>query len=269
MIRRLRRGLAIGVVVTTTALAGCGDDSGGGGGDESAGPSAGEAEWSYSGKTGPKFWDDLDPAFRECGEGRRQSPINLADPVEGGIGEFEPDYRTAPGTEENNGHAIEVALRNSGEIIDKGTPFALEQFHFHVPSEHAVDGERSPAEMHLVHANEDEELAVVGVRLEVGEENEVLAQALEDVPDDPGDEQELEGEIDPTDLLPDDGSGDVFRYDGSLTTPPCSEGVLWTVYEEPIKISQEQLDELASAFNDDARPLQPLNGRELIEGRAG
>jgi carbonic anhydrase len=263
----LRRGVAGALVAGVLALAGCGGDSDPG--DGAAEDAGATPDWSYSGEDGPANWASLDPSFRECGEGREQSPIDLTDPVDGEIGKFEPRSEPAPGTVSNTGHSIEVSLHDAGSVRKGDTEYDLDQFHFHVPSEHAIDGKRYPAEVHIVHATEDEEFAVLGVVLETGAENEALAQALEKVPLEAGEERELEGEIDATDLLPAGGSGTVFRYAGSLTTPPCTEGVVWTFFEEPIELSRQQLDQLARAYDDNARPLQPLNDRELTREPLG
>jgi carbonic anhydrase len=263
----LRRGVAGALLVVVLALAGCGEDSDQGGG--AAEPAGATPDWSYSGNDGPANWASLDPSFRECGEGREQSPIDLTDPVHGEIGKFEAGSEPAPGTVSNTGHSIEVSLRDAGSVRKGDTEYDLDQFHFHVPSEHTINGKRYPAEVHVVHATEDEEFAVLGVVLDTGAKNEALAEALEDVPLEAGEERELEGEIDATDVLPDGGSGPVFRYAGSLTTPPCTEGVVWTIFEEPIELSREQLDQLARAYDDNARPLQPMNDRELTLASVG
>ena len=255
---------------------GCGNDDGeettdpdsfaGPSGSELPDPRSDPGEgWSYSGRTGPEHWAELRPIFGAC-DGDEQSPIDLS--AEGGSRPIEIDfhYQPATGTEDNNGHGVEVVLEHAGGITTDGEDYALQNYHFHLPSEHRIEGRAFDAEMHVVHLTPNSGIAVIAAFVEVGEENEALADALSDVPLQAGEERPLEAELDPLDLLPGRGEATAYRYDGSLTVPPCTEGVLWTVYEEPIEISREQLANLAEAFDDDARPLQPLNGREIVRG---
>jgi carbonic anhydrase len=259
------RSLLVGLVTAVLGVAGCGGDSADEGADDTV-ASEPEAGWSYAGDTGPERWADLDPAYRECADGREQSPIDLAAAGDGELPRLAFDYRPAAGIEANENNHIEVLVEDAGALSTGGADYALHNYHFHMPSEHRIGKRSYPAEMHLVHSTADDELAVIGVFLEEGEENAALAASLAEVPREPGEEREVDSEVDPLDLIPDRGSGKVYRYEGSLTTPPCSEEVLWTVYQQPIEASSEQLTELATAYDDNARPLQPLNGRELIRG---
>jgi carbonic anhydrase len=185
------------------------------------------------------------------------------------VAPIEFSYNASGASVANNGHAIEVGLVDAGTITVRGTSYALDQFHFHAPSEHEIDGERFPAEMHLVHTKAALPPVVIGVLITDGAENPALGAALADASAEPGEERPLESEIDPNELLPEGGTGTVYRYQGSLTTPPCTEGVLWTVYEQPLELSAEQIEVLTAAYSNNARPVQPLGGRRLTRGPLG
>ncbi len=135
------------------------------------------------------------------------------------------------------------------------------QFHFHSPSEHAVEGELYPAEMHLVHADADGNLAVVGVFISEGAENTAFTPVWDNLPAEETEATPTGATINAADLLPDEQL--FFRYSGSLTTPPCSEGVLWSVMSDPVEMSAEQIEMYTAIFSGNNRPLQVLNDREL------
>ena len=172
-------------------------------------------------------------------------------------------YERSPAVVENNGHTIEVIPEEGGGITLDSIEYALVQFHFHTPSEHTVAGSALPVELHLVHRSGRGRLAVLGVLLEEGSAHEALREVFERAPAAKG-EVELEREIDAGELLPADRA--TFRYMGSLTTPPCSEGVHWTVFQTPAELSGEQIDAFTRIYVGNARPVQPLNERTLVAG---
>ena len=214
------------------------------------------AAWSYSGDTGPGQWATLDSAFTAC-SGTQQSPIDLPASGDASSGTLSVAYDEADGDLVDTGHGVQID-HNGGTLTVNGTTYDLLQFHFHTPSEHTVDGNAYPAEVHFVHAAEDGSLAVIGVFIEDGAASEALApfwddlSAIEDAPVE---------DIDVDALLPE--SKTYYTYDGSLTTPPCSEIVTWIVMQTPTTMSAEQLDALRSVHDDNARPVQPLNDREV------
>ena len=164
----------------------------------------------------------------------------------------------------NTGHTIQANYGTGSAIGIDGTWYDLLQFHFHTPSEHTIDGEQAAAELHLVHQDDDGNLAVVGVLVTEGEANAAVAPVLEDAPDHEGQQREPATEVDADGLLPE--SHLTFRYDGSLTTPPCSEGVRWMVMTEPVTWSAEQLAAFTDLYDGSNRPVQPLNERvELVD----
>ena len=218
--------------------------------------------WSYEGDSGPDHWASLDSTYAPCGSGMRQSPIDLAGATPSAGSALAIEWRPADVRVLDTGHAIQVDVDDGGAIVLEGRRFALAQFHVHLPSEHTVDGTASPMEIHFVHLAEagDGDLAVIGVLAHVGEAHPDVEHIRNAMPDPGGDPAALAG-FDPRALLPE--GGDHFRYDGSLTTPPCSEVVSWVVMTEAISVSREQLDAFAARYSMNARPVLPLNGRSI------
>ena len=218
--------------------------------------------WGYQGEHGPEHWAEMDPKFSACASGSAQSPINIvtSDAIAEDLPELVCAYGTAPLAIVHNGHAIQVNLP-AGNLLQVGPDeYALKQFHFHGPSEHVLDGVHSPMEMHLVHAAADGSLAVVGVMIREGAENAARKAAWENLPRERGDVLEPAGvEVDVAALLPNDLG--YYHYIGSLTTPPCSEGVTWFVLRTPIELSKGQIDSFRAIIQSNNRPVEPLNGR--------
>ncbi|SDZ08431.1 carbonic anhydrase [Evansella caseinilytica] len=229
-----------------------------------------EIHWSYSGDTGPENWSTLDTSFEICAEGKEQSPINLEKAKTSAAAEanINIDYQPGAFTVKNNGHTIQAeALTDDNTIEIDGDEYQLVQFHFHVPSEHQLEGKHLDMELHFVHKNADGQLAVLGVLMKAGEENDALAELWAQMPKEETQAAvELTDPVDLTSLLPQNKAG--FHYNGSLTTPPCSEGVKWVVLAEPITVSQEQIDVFAAIFPDNHRPVQPWNDRDIYEAIA-
>jgi carbonic anhydrase len=219
-------------------------------------------EWSYDGELGPKHWGELHPDFAACSAGRLQSPIDLRDAREVDAEPIRPLYRPGPLRVSHDGHLVRVHPGEPQELQIGAERFTLLELHFHTPSEHALAGSPYAAEGHFVHRAEDGELAVLGVLVEPGEASAALAR-LEPLPA-PGEEERTVDAVDLRELLP--ARLTAYRYTGSLTTPPCSEGIRWSVAAAPIALSDEQLDRLRSAQGHSARPLQPRNDRELTLG---
>lgn len=221
-----------------------------------------QPHWGYEGAHGPEHWGSLDPAFAVCGNGREQSPIDLTGAEPGELSEIGFDYAPSPISIGNNGHSIQVDYQAGSGIVLDGTRYELVQFHFHHRSEHTVDGADFPLEMHLVHAGADGALAVVGVFLDEGGANEALAPVFGQMPGEAGPPAVVPGTVDAAALLP--GRRTTWRYPGSLTTPPCSEGVSWLVMTEPVTASRGQVEAFRALFPVNNRPVQPLNGRRLV-----
>lgn len=234
-----------------------------------AGPAFAAAEgsphWSYEGHEGPEHWGELTPDFKTCDVGVQQSPVDLVGPVPAKVGAVKPSFKKMPLEVLNNGHTVQVnCAPGSGSRI-AGKQFDLLQFHFHHPSEHLLDGRSLAMECHFVHRSSDGQLAVLGVFIREGRANEMLAPIWRAMPRRKADAYKPGVTIDPAALLPEDRT--YFRYHGSLTTPPCSEGVLWTVFAQPVEASSEQIQTFAAMFPNNARPVQTLNRRYLLENR--
>jgi carbonic anhydrase len=232
------------------------------------GLTASEGTWSYEGETGPAAWGTLDPAFAACGSGREQSPVDIPAEAPVRADDVTYDYQPSALTIVDNGHAIQVDYDEGSSVVIGDTPYHLRQFHFHSPSEHTVDGDPADMELHLVHVSDEGALAVLGVLLVEGTPaNPALEPIWAHLPDAPGPTTLIEGVlVDAADLLPADRS--YYAYPGSLTTPPCLEGVTWHVLAEPIELSAEQLATFRELHDGTNRPVQPLNERgfEGVDG---
>lgn len=221
--------------------------------------------WEYSGDTGPEKWGDLSEEFATCKTGKLQSPIDLNHGIEAELPKISFNYKAVPLKVLNNGHTIQVDQKGAGSAKIDGKDYDLLQFHFHYPSEHTVAGKAFPMEVHLVHKNAEGRLAVVGVFIKEGKENAALKAAWENMPEQGGTEKVVDGAtFNSSSLLPKE-KGDFHRYHGSLTTPPCSEGVLWTVLKDPIEMSKAQIDKFKAVVHENSRPVQPLNERFLLK----
>jgi len=221
-----------------------------------------ENHWSYSGEDGPQQWGELTPDNFMCSEGKNQSPIDLSGALDADLPELDFDYPNPVRTGEvNNGHTIQFSVSPGNTALIGGERYEVIQGHFHSPSEHSVNGKLYPMEIHLVHANTASDLAVIGVLFEEGEENSMLNKLDSFRP------PEMEPNSEPFDyneLIT--SRTEYYTYNGSLTTPPCSEGVLWTVLKNPIVASREQIDRFHDTIGSDSnRPLQPKNARVILE----
>jgi len=222
--------------------------------------------WTYGGSNNPTRWGSLAEDYALCQEGRDQSPINLTQAQTETLVPLKFDYQTIPLEIVNNGHSIQVNYGPGSHATLNGQSYNLLQFHFHTPSEHQINGEAAAMELHLVHDNGKGDLAVVAVMLNAGESSELIESLWENIPP-IGETQKIpQVMVDITDLLPE--SSNYFNYVGSLTTPPCSEGVMWYVLTEPMEISEEQIEMFQTLYTTNARPVQPTNGRSIgLRGR--
>ncbi|WP_455207052.1 carbonic anhydrase [Kaarinaea lacus] len=232
----------------------------------SAGAIAGEghSHWGYKGHAGPEHWGDLNATFATCKTGSAQSPIDIKFDAlaKGSVGDIQFIYKDISPEILNNGHTIQVNYDNGSAMKFNGQGYNLAQFHFHTPSENTVNGKHYPMEMHLVHKNDKGELAVVGVFFKEGKRNAELDKAWSKMPTEGGAKEMLAGvSINATNLLP--VKKQFSHFQGSLTTPPCSEGVNWFVMQEPIEASREQIAQFNKVIGDNARPTQPLNDRKV------
>ncbi len=226
---------------------------------------ADKAHWGYSGHEGPEYWGELSPDYATCSSGKNQSPVDLTGMVEGDLPELEVNYKTGGGEVVNNGHTIKVNYASGSTIAVDDHFFELKQFHFHTPSENTVEGHSFPMEAHFVHADKDGNLAVITVMYELGENNDELDKAWSQMPQKAGEKEKLEHMVDASKLIPGDGH-EYYRFNGSLTTPPCSEGVAWFVIKQADTASREQIEKFSHVMrHDNNRPVQPVNARVIIK----
>ena len=226
------------------------------------GTDPGLPHWGYGAHDGPQVWGELSRQYALCALGQCQSPIDLSNATPAPPPGLVFRYRPMPVAIVHNGHTVEVASTNENWIEVEGARYELIQFHFHTPGEHTMAGDSFDMEVHLVHRNDEGVLAVVGVLVRRGGEHAVL-DVLAGVLPRPGESHALADlEIDASGVLPETRRS--FRYEGSLTTPPCSEGVQWFVFETPIEVSDAGLTAFEAALGKNSRPVQPLNGRELL-----
>lgn len=223
------------------------------------------AEFSYSGDTGPSHWGSLSPDYAACSDGTEQSPIDLTAGTQGKPPALEVNYGSSPLRLENNGHSVEATVPEGSSVTLDGNEYPLGQFHYHAPSEHTLDRESMPLELHFVNQTEDG-AAVLGVLVREGKANPAYDALIKALPATEGETAEVEA-TDLSSLLPDDpGGAERWSYDGSLTTPPCTEGVAWAVFAEPIEMSTEQIAAFTDIYDHTNRPVQPLGDRELVVG---
>lgn len=223
-----------------------------------------KAHWGYSGPEGPEHWAELSAEFGTCTSGKNQSPVNLTGMIEGNLPAMKINYKVGGKEVVNNGHTIQVNYAPGSSITVAGKTFELKQFHFHSPSENTIEGHSYPMEAHFVHADKDGNLAVIAVMFKAGEHNAELEKAWEFMPHEAGASHELHNLINAKVLLP--HNNDYYRFNGSLTTPPCSEGVNWFVMKFYDTASQAQIDKFIHAMHhDNNRPVQPLNARVVIK----
>lgn len=225
--------------------------------------------WSYEGKEGPEHWGELSPDFALCAAGVEQSPVDIPASAAVNPADLVFNYQPSALKIQNNGHTIQVDYDPGSTLEVDGVPYELWQFHFHGPSEHTLNGEFSPMEMHLVHRSAEGGLVVVGVMIEGGDENEALAPVWGNLPAEEMEAETIPGaSVDANALLPAERS--YYRYNGSLTTPPCTEGVKWLVMSTPIELSGDQIAAFEEIIHANYRPVQPLNEREfLLSSEAG
>ncbi len=222
-----------------------------------AAPTVAQTEFKYFGSNGPDFWGQLDPIWATCGQGQMQSPVDFGKltllttlrrrpvPVQ---------YRTTTGLIFNNGHTIEIETEGNNVLELNGVEYELQQFHFHGLSEHTFEGQGRDMELHFVHTSADGVNAVVAVLMVRGSSSGALAPIFAALPNDVNVRHPLPAAFTPGNFLP--AARAHYRYEGSLTTPPCTEGVHWVILRDPITISTEDLAQFHERIHFNARPVQ-------------
>ena len=219
--------------------------------------------WDYDGEFGPENWGKINPAWAQCGKGSRQSPIDIRDGMKVNLDEIDFDYRPATFSEIDNGHTVQVNVA-AGSFIQVGTErYELVQFHFHRPSEERINGKGTEMVIHLVHRGSGGKVAVVAVLLERGKGNDAIQTVWNNIPLEKGQLGSPGIELDPYELLPNRRA--YYTYMGSMTTPPCTENVLWLVMKQPMTASPAQMALFSRLYPLNARPVQASEGRMVKE----
>lgn len=228
-------------------------------------PEAKHVHWSYTGaKDGASQWHKLSPEFKQCASGRRQSPIDIRGGVKLTLENVKFDYKSSPLKIIDNGHTVQVNYAPGSSITVGGKTFELKQFHFHKPAEERINGRTYELVAHLVHKDKEDRLAVVAVLFIPGADNPLIQTLWNNLPIEQLREEELPSvKIDAAQLLP--KVRGYYTYTGSLTTPPCTEGVQWIVLKTPVQISREQIGVFGKLHDKSARPTQAANGRLIKE----
>jgi carbonic anhydrase len=227
-----------------------------------------EVHWGYGGDIGPEHWAELAPDNKACAVGTRQSPIDIRDGIAVDLEKISFDYRASAFSVLDNGHTVQVNVAPGNGITVMGRRYELVQFHFHRPSEERINGKQFDMVAHLVHKDAAGKLAVVAVLLERGADNKhqpLLQTVWANLPLEKGEAVQAQAQIDLNQLLPTERG--YYTYMGSLTTPPCSEGVLWMVLRQPVPLTAQQIGVFSRLYPMNARPLQAGSGRLIKESQ--
>ena len=220
--------------------------------------------WTYDGKYGPQNWGNLSDAYTFCKTGKFQSPIDIRNTMSATLPPLQLKFHTTAEQVVNNGHTIQITVNDEDDFLLDDDNFKLKQYHFHSPSENTINGKQYPLEVHFVHSNEKGDLAVLAVMFETGKENSTLNTILDNLPTHINQRILISEQRDLKKLFPVDNH--YYRFSGSLTTPPCTEGIRWLVMKNSVTLSTEQLAKIQSALKySNNRPVQPINGRVVVE----
>ncbi|MGB7816748.1 MAG: carbonic anhydrase family protein [Methylotenera sp.] len=226
--------------------------------------SASKAHWTYEGKEGPENWGKLNPEFATCDIGRNQSPINIENTMSASLKPLRGIQKFPAKDIVNNGHTVQVNFKEGNMLVLDSAAYQMKQVHFHAPSENTINGKSFPLEAHFVHADSKGNLTVIGVMFKEGKANLGLAKLWPQMPSIEGEPVVLKNRVTPSELIPENRN--YYRFSGSLTTPPCSEGVRWILMKTPMTASKEQIEAFERVVKHrNNRPVQALNGRVVVE----
>ena len=220
--------------------------------------------WAYEGKEGPEHWAKLKPEFATCEAGRNQSPINIEEAIDAPLKPLKGIQKVAAKEILNNGHTVQANFKFGNMLLLDDVPYQMKQVHFHAPSENTIKGKSYPLEAHFVHADKNGNLSVIGVMFKEGKANPGLEKLWAQMPKEAGAPIPLKAKVSASEMIPE--NRDYYRFSGSLTTPPCSEGVRWLLLKTPMTASKEQIEAFEEVMrHHNNRPVQPLNGRVVVE----
>ena len=224
------------------------------------------AEWSYQGDTGPEKWSHLSKDYELCNSGNNQSPVNIEKTIDGKLPAIAYNYNILVADKiKNNGHTIQVDIRSGGEIEVDGKQYTLKQFHFHTPSENTIKDKQFPLEVHFVHASEGGKLAVISIMYTLGAPDPLVEALWKQMPVSVGQSKRLAAKTLSV-LETDKKLKQYIRFNGSLTTPPCTEGVIWLVKKPYLQVSMQQLEYLRTILkHPNNRPVLAINARVIVD----
>ena len=249
----------VSLVASTVLLVACQSDT------KNESSKSKDVQWGYTGATGPDHWGDLSKDYELSKTGKEQSPINITGAEDVDLPELNLNNQESEAQVENNGHTIEVSFKNPKNTLTIGDDvYKLQQFHFHAPSENEIDGQTYPLEGHFVYKTDNGKITVISVLYNYGDENQTLKQIWDKMPQAANTETELSQAISLDDFYPEDK--DYYNFEGSLTTPPCTEGVNWIVFKNQETVSKEQVEKFTQTLGfENNRPIQDTNGRKINE----
>ena len=221
--------------------------------------------WNYDGKTGPAQWGKLDADYATCGSGQQQSPIDIRAAIRADLPPLRVDYKPAPLDLLDDGKGVRLGASGGGTLTVDGEEFELGAIRFHRPGEEMVNGKRAAMSLRLEHKAKSGRIAMLAVPVQEGKENKVIRALWSALPLERGKPVQSAAKVDFLQLLP--PKRDYYLYSGSLTTPPCTEGVLWIVLRQPLQLSREQIADFGKIYRNNVRPVQPANGRVVKESR--
>ena len=219
--------------------------------------------WDYEGEFGPENWGKINPAWSQCGAGKRQSPIDIRDGMKLNLDEIDFNYRYSDYTEVDNGKTVQVNVGRGNFMTIGNQSYELVQFHFHRPSEEKINGKGTEMVIHLEHRGPGGKLAIVAVLLERGKANDTIQTVWNNIPLEKNQQVASSEPLDPLELLPE--RREYYTYMGSQTTPPCTENVLWLVMKQPMTASPAQMALFSRLYPLNARPVQESEGRMVKE----
>ena len=221
------------------------------------------SSWTYDDASGPLYWGELDPTFHLCSDGKNQSPVNIKNTFDVHLPDIRFNYFPGATQIKLDNHSIQLNYTSPSQILFNDQPFELKHFRFHTPSEHQINHQSYPMEIHFVHQNKQKEYLVIAVFVEQGKVHAPLKKVWENIPS-LGKTITLDNALNAFDFMPE--SKEYFKINGSLTAPPCSEGVTWLVLKKPIEASTSQINQLTKRFpKGNSRPIMPLNARVILE----
>ena len=221
------------------------------------------AQWEYEGELGQKNWSKLDERFAICKDGLNQSPVDITTAIKADLIPLIFEEKSKATTFTNNGNFLKVDFQGGNHVYIDNIKYILNEINFHAPSENKIDGESFPMEAQLVHRDSKNNIAIVSIFFEEGSDNFVLNRLLRNLPENKNETQDIKSEVFAYEILP--SLREYYRFNGSLTTPPCTEGVKWIIMKTTVELSKSQLNDFTKVIPNNARDIQEINARIILD----